>query len=263
VAVVGHVEWVEFIRVGAFPVRGSVAAAEEASARAAGGGVVVADVLADLGAEVDFFCALGRDANGEAAAGQLQARGVTVHAAWREERTRRVFTMLEDGGERTILTVGERLEARASDDLDWGRLDGADGVYFTAGDAAAAARARQAQVLVASPRAREALERDRAPIDALVFSAADADERAWAERLEPQTRLMVQTEGDRGGRWWGESVGRWSAAPPPGPPRDDYGCGDSFAAGFTFGLAAGLSVPDAAALGAERGALTLTVAGSP
>jgi ribokinase len=263
VAVVGHVEWVEFIRVAAFPARGSVAAAEEAFARAAGGGVVVADVLSDLSAGVDFFCALGRDANGEAAARQLESRGVKVHAAWREQQTRRVFTMLEDGGERTILTVGERLETRASDDLDWGRLDSADGVYFTAGDAGAAARARKAKVLVASPRAREALERGRTPIDALVFSAADADERAWAERLEPQARLMVQTEGDRGGRWWGESEGRWPAAPPPGPPRDDYGCGDSFAAGFTFGLAAGLSVPDAAALGAERGALTLTVAGSP
>lgn len=263
VAVVGHVEWVEFIRVPGYPVRGSVAPAEEAFGRAAGGGVVAADVLADLGAEVDFFCALGRDANGEASAEQLRVRGVRAHAAWRAQPTRRVFTLVEDGGERTIITVGERLAPRASDDLDWDRLADADGAYFTAGDAGAAGRARAAKVFVASPRAREALEHNSVEIDALVFSASDEDEQAWASRLEPQCKLMVQTEGARGGRWWGASEGRWEAAAPPGPPRDDYGCGDSFAAGFAFGLAQGLSVGDAAALGAERGALTLTVTGSP
>ena len=50
---------------------------------------------------------------------------------------------------------------------------------------------------------------------------------------------MVATEGADGGRWWGESEGRWAAVPPPGPVRDSYGCGDAFAAGFTYGLAAG------------------------
>ena len=45
--------------------------------------------------------------------------------------------------------------------------------------------------------------------------------------------------------------------------RQAFNRGDSFAAGFTFGLARGLSVPEAAAIGAERGALTLTLAGAP
>jgi ribokinase len=51
--------------------------------------------------------------------------------------------------------------------------------------------------------------------------------------------------------------------PAPGPPQDDYGCGDSFAAGFTFGLAAGMSVLDAARVGAEQGARALTLVGAP
>jgi ribokinase len=40
-----------------------------------------------------------------------------------------------------------------------------------------------------------------------------------------------------------------------------YGCGDSFAAGFTFGLGAGMSVAQAAALGARCGAVCATAHG--
>jgi ribokinase len=263
VAVVGHVEWVEFVRMRGYPERGAVTHAVDAFIHAGGGGVVAAAVLAELGAEVDFFCALGRDANGEAAAAELATRGVTVHAAWRDQPTRRVFTMLEVEGPRTIITIGDRLEPDGSDDLDWDRLDGADGVYFTAGDRGAVDKARKARVLVSTPRAREAMELSPAAIDALVFSGSDDDERRWAQRLESRTRLMVETEGAHGGRWWGESEGRWPSVPAPGPPQDDYGCGDSFAAGFTFGLAAGMSVLDAAGVGAEQGARALALVGAP
>lgn len=260
---IGHVEWVDFVCVPRHPARGEVLHAERAFTHAAGGGVVAAAVLADLGAEVEFFCALGRDDNGRAAAAELAARGVIVHAAWREQPTRRVVTLLEQDGERTIVTIGERLQPTGHDELGWAALEHADGVYFTAGDAGAAGRARAASVLVASPRAREALEGVGDAIDALVFSATDEDERRWGQRLERGTRLMVETEGGRGGRWWGESRGCWTAVAPPGEPRDDYGCGDSFAAGLTFGLAQGLPVGDAATIGAQCGARTLTVEGAP
>jgi ribokinase len=259
VAVVGHVEWVDFISVDRMPGPGQIAHARGAFARAAGGGGVVAVVLAELGAEVDFFTALGDDPHGHSAAEQLSARGVGVHVAWRSEPTRRALTLLEDDGERTIVTVGERLEPHGADALEWDRLHEADGVYFTAGDPAAAARARWARSLVASPRGRAAL-RDVA-IDALVFSARDRDESEWARKLS--ARLMVETLGTEGGVWRGESSGRWSAAEPPGEVRDAYGCGDSFAAGFTYGLATGLSVQEAAAVGAQAGARCLTRPGAP
>ena len=263
VAVVGHVEWAQFVRVPRFPERGAITPARDSFERAAGGGAVAAVVLAELGAEVDFFCALGRDPVGEAAATELSQRGVRVHAAWREQPTRRVIALLAAGGERAIVTIGDRLEPVGADRLEWDRLDRADGVYFTAGDGGAASRARRARVLTSTPRAREALEHDGVTIDALVFSASDADERSWAERLEAHTRLMVETDGAAGGRWWGESEGRWPTVAPPGPPQDDYGCGDSFAAGFTFGLASGEPVLEAARIGAECGARMLTVAGAP
>jgi ribokinase len=263
VAVVGHVEWVEFIPVRSLPRGGEVVRAEGAFTRAAGGGGVVAVVLAELGADVDFFCALGGDDHGRAAAEQLTGRGVRVHVAWRDEPTRRAVTMLEGGGERTIVTIGERLQPLGADPLEWESLRGADGVYYTAGDTEAFARARAARVLVASPRGRAGLHERGPMIDALVYSARDRDETDWARALSGRTRLMVATEGALGGRWWGESNGSWSAAKPPGEPHDSYGCGDSFAAGFTFALARGASISEAAALGAKCGARCLTRAGAP
>ena len=264
-AVVGHVEWVDFVELARHPRPGEVVHAEKGFARAAGGGGVAAAVAAELGAEVDFFCALGDDFHGHAADEQLQSRGVTVRVAWREQPTRRALTLLEGGGERTIITIGRRLDPLLSDPLPWERLDRADGVYFTAGDAAALRRARAAGVLVASPRARTALAEPGPGIDALVLSAGDADEREWASRLGAPAELLVLTEGAAGGRWRSRdgSEGRWDAVTPPGRPRDSYGCGDSFAAGFTFALAGGASPQQAVAVGAACGARCLTRAGAP
>jgi ribokinase len=263
VAVVGHVEWVDFLRVDHLPVRGEVQAARREFTHAGGGAVVAAAVLAQLGAEVDFFCAVGRDADGDAAVAELEARGVRVHAARRDVPTRQVLTLLDRDGERTIVTLGERLQPEGADDLDWQRLEGADGVYVTAGDGDAVTRARAARVLVATPRLRERLDSRDLSVDAVVFSAGDRDEVRWAKTLEPRSRLMVATEGASGGRWWGASEGRWTAVPPPGPIQDSYGCGDSFAAGFTYGLARGMSPADAAVVGAQCGAEMLTRVGAP
>jgi ribokinase len=263
VTVVGHVEWVHFIAVERFPARGAVTAADAGFAHAGGGAVVAAAVLAELGAEVDFFCAPGRDANGEAAVKELEARGVTVHAGWRDAPTRGIVTFLEAGGERTIITLGERLEPAGDDPLPWAALERADGVYFTAGDAGAARAAARAGVLVATPRARDGLAESGVAIDAIVFSAGDSDEHRWAQPFESRTRLMVQTEGTEGGCWWGESTGRWRSVPAPGPVRDDYGCGDAFAAGLTLGLARGETLAAAAAVGATIGAEVSTRAGAP
>ncbi|MGH2881572.1 MAG: PfkB family carbohydrate kinase [Solirubrobacteraceae bacterium] len=263
VGVVGHVEWVDFAVVPHLPVSGRILHADSAFARAGGGGGVAAGMLAELGAEVDFFCALGRDADGQAAVAQLEARGVRMHVAWRDKPTRRAVTLLDPDHERTIVTLGDRLEPRGSDELEWERLRDAGSVYFTAGDGGALARAHASPFVVASPRARNVLEAPDARVYALVFSDGDEDESSWAKRVAPRARLLVATEGARGGRWWGESAGSWEAAPLPGPPRDTYGCGDSFAAAFTLGLGRGDSIADAAKLGAKAGALALTRVGVP
>jgi ribokinase len=263
IAVVGHVEWVHFLRVDHLPVRGEVQRAERESTHAGGGAVVAAAVLAELGAEVDFFCALGSDAIGDAAEAELTERGIAVHAARRPGATREVMTFLDHGGERTIITLGERIQPHGDDDLPWDRLDGVAGVYFTAGDLGALRRARAAGTLVTTPRIRERLEDQDLAVDALVFSASDENEVRWAQELAPLARLIVASEGASGGRWWGESAGRWAAVPPPGPARDSYGCGDAFAAGFTYGLAVGETPAQAAEIGARCGAEMLARVGAP
>jgi ribokinase len=261
VAVVGHVEWVEFVRVPRFPERGGLEQGEREFEGAGGGAVVAAAVLAELGAEVDFVCALGDDERGHAAVAQLHERGVTVHPAWRSAPTRYVFTVLDAGGERTIITVGERLAPRGDDDLDWGLLRDVDGAYVTAGDAGSIRATRAAPVMTVSPRA--GAPPDGVTVDATILSAGDEHEQRMATSWKPQTRLMVATEGAEGGHWWGESDGRWDAAPLPGEPRDSYGAGDSFAAGFTFGLASGMTPAQAAEVGARCGAKMLTRVGAP
>jgi ribokinase len=263
VAVVGHVEWVQFLRVDHFPVPGAIQRAQRESTHAGGGAVVAAAVLTELGAEVDFYGAVGSDAIGDAAVAELIERGMTVHAARRPGASREVITLLDRNHERTILPIGDRLQPEGDDSLDWDRLADADGAYITAGDQGALRRARAARVLVATPRLRERVEDPGVQIDALVYSASDENEVSWAERLRSDTRLMVATEGAGGGRWWGASEGRWTAVPPPGPVRDAYGCGDAFAAGFTYGLAAGRSVAEACKVGARWGAEMLTRVGAP
>jgi len=263
IGVVGHIEWIDFVSVPHLPVHGKILHADSAFVRAGGGGAVAASVLAELGAEVDFYCALGRDADGRAAVAELEGRGVRVHVAWRDQPTRRAVTFLEPGGERTIITLGERLQPLGSDELEWERLAEAGSVYFTAGDADALERAHASPFVVASPRARSVLETDGAHVYAVVFSEDDEDERAWAHRVESHTSVLVATEGDRGGHWSGESQGSWASVPLPGPPRDTYGCGDSFAAAFTFGLGRGDSIAAAARLGAQAGARALTRVGAP
>ncbi len=257
-AVVGHVEWIDFVPVARFPVQGQVLASEGAFSRAGGAGSVVAKALAELGAEVDFYTALGRDAHGESAAAELSERGVRTHVAWRDEPTRRAVVLLVDGGERTIVTIGTRLHPCGDDDLDWTRIGHADGAYFTAGDRSALMHARTAGVLTATPRGRGALDGEGPELDALIFSELDRDENDWAKRLAHRARLLVATRGEEGGRWWGESTGTWPACPPPGPIKDAYGAGDSFAAGFTYGLASGEAIAGAARRGAECGARALT-----
>jgi ribokinase len=182
--------------------------------------------------------------------------GVHVEAAERPGPTRRALTFIDGHDERTITTIGERLEPSGDDPLDWGALRGADGVYLTAGDAGALRAAREAEVLVASPRAGRVLADAGVELDALVFSDLDETESAFARALEPRPRLLVATRGADGGRYEttdGQS-GTWAPVQPPGPVVDSYGSGDSFAAAFTCGLAAGDEVGAAARIGAEAGA---------
>jgi ribokinase len=261
VAVVGHVEWVQFARVEHVPRAGEVLHAREPFEEPAGGGAVAAVQLARLAGASVLLTALGEDEPARRSLARLDELGVEVRAARAAEPTRRAVTLVDDRGERTITTFGARLEPHGEhDEALWDGLEELDAIYFTAGDEAALRRARAAaRVLVASPRAVAALGHGVA-LDALVLSAEDAIERADALRAQEEGALVVLTEGARGGSYRARSgqSGRWNAAPLPGAPVDSYGCGDSFAAGLTYGLGAGLALEGALALAARCGAVCLT-----
>ncbi len=259
-AVVGHVEWVEFAKVDRVPAGGEIAHATDAFEEPAGGGGVAAVQLARLGDRAELFTALGEDDYADRARKRLADLGVAVYPAVRPEPTRRALTWIEPSGERTITTIGERLAPRRDDPLPWESLDSADAVYFTAGDAGALRAARSARVLVATPRAGAVLNEAEVAIDALVFSDSDEAERAAAERLRAQPGLVVATQGAAGGRFVtaeGEEV-FWGPEPPPGPIVDAYGAGDTFAAAFCWALAAGNDASEAARVAARAAALSMT-----
>ncbi len=75
--------------------------------------------------------------------------------------------------------------------------------------------------------------------------------------LDPAPRVVVRTRGRRGRRVGDRrraSAASWEAAPLPGPVRDAYGCGDSFAAGLTYGLGAGWAIDRGGRAGAPAAA---------
>jgi len=260
-AVVGHVEWVQFARVEHVPRAGEVVHASEPFEEPAGGGAVAAVQLTRLAGEATLITALGGDEPGGHSRERLAELGVELRAANVEFPTRRAVTLLDDQGERTILTLGRRLDPPAELVADaLGEGASFEGIYFTAGGAEALRCARAAaRVLTASPRAVHALGHG-VEIDALILSNRDEYEVGIAAGVEHEADMVVRTEGSRGGSYQRRRADprRWEGSAPPGPVVDGYGCGDSFAAGLTFALAAGMQLEAALALAARCGAVCAT-----
>ena len=261
-AVVGHVEWIEFLAVERVPAAGEIVEVDEAWAEPAGGGGVAVAQLARLAGEATLFTALGDDEPGRRCEQELRARGVRVEGVYRDAPQRRGFTYVDADGERTITVIGERLDPKGDDALPWDDLAEFDGVYLTAGDAGAVRHARGARILVATARILSTLRAAGVDLDALVRSHHDPRERYEAGDLDSSPRLVATTEGAAGGRYDGREEGRWTAAPLPGPRRDSYGAGDSFAAGLTYALARGDPAPAATTFAAGCAAEALARRGA-
>ena len=188
VAVVGHVEWVEFARVEHVPAPGEIVHALETWEEPAGGGAVAAVQLANLGGSCLFFTSLGDDELGRRSREELEALGVTVHAghapgaAAPGVHVRRRGRRADDHRARARSCV----RPARTRSLPWEELGRCDAVYFIGGDVAALRAARRA------PRARRdgarARRRCSAPaseLDVLVGSGEDAGERFEPGELEP------------------------------------------------------------------------------
>src|SRR5262249_1184794 len=120
VAVVGHVEWVQFASVDHVPRAGEVVHARAPFEEPAGGGAVAAGQLARLAGRAMFLTALGEDDPGRRSLARLDQLGVEVRAAARDAPTRRAVTLIDERGERTITTLGARLQPHGDDpELQW------------------------------------------------------------------------------------------------------------------------------------------------
>jgi ribokinase len=255
-AVVGHLEWIEFGHLERVPRAGDIVHATDAWEEPGGGGAVAAVQLARLAGDCTFYTALGDDERGAWSRRRLDELDVRVEATIRDEPTRRAVVFVDSNGERTITTLGRRLEPTVADDLPWDELEDVDVVYFTAGDAAALGEARRAHVLVATSRVSDLLAEADAHLDAVVGSGSDPAEAFDPSVLLRPPALVVRTNGAAGGRFETSegTTGSYESVVPPGPIVDTYGAGDSFAAGLTFALGSGRGVGEALALAARCGA---------
>ena len=258
VAVIGHVEWCEFVRVERVPLAGEIAEGSAFLEEPAGGGAVAAVQMTRLAGRCDFFTALGDDPLARRSIDRLTALGVTVHAAKRFAPTRRGWVYADSRGERTITVIGEKLLPALSDPLAWDVLETADAVFFVAGADGVLERARAARLLGATTRSLP--PGPGVPLDVAIGSQNDESETFAPGDLRPEPELSVWTNGAAGGRWRTAAghEGTYDPVPLPGPVADSYGAGDSFAAGTTFALGRGDSIVDALAVGALCGAQALT-----
>jgi ribokinase len=247
-AVVGHVEWVTHTDAPFIPAAGEIVHLTDPLTQPAGGGAVTAAALVRAGARVTFFTAAADDVPIVAALGQL---GIRVLAAPRPAPHTRCLVMRDANGERTICVIGDNLHPSADDELPWDELGECDGVYFTGGDPRTLRLARRARVLVVTARRFEVLVASGVRADVLVGSARDPGERFDLGRLAEPPDHVVVTDGPRGGTGY-------DAVPPPAPPVDSYGAGDTFVAGLLYGLADGMAQPAALELGARLAAEAVT-----
>ena len=236
-AVVGHIEWINFLKVDQLPKPGVITHSEKSLEFPAGGGSIIAKILSELTLnQIHFFTALGNDDYGNRCFKILSSMGIKLHVAWRDKPTRRGFSMIDSQGERAITVIGERLAPNYKDNLDWNILKKMDGIFITASDSAIFKMARSASILCATPRVGlKTINNANVLLDVLIGSNLDPDEVFSFSELTVKPKYTIKTEGENGGIIF--PGGRYKALKNNELKIDSYGCGDSFAAGILYGMA--------------------------
>ena len=254
-AVIGHIEWVTFLKVDQLPIAGEISHAKDYFEEAAGGAAVAAVQMARLINEpVDLITSLGKDNNGEKCYERLIKLGLNLKVAWREKPTRKGISLISKDGERAITVIGERLQPIASDDLPWSDMKNYDGIFITATDKEGIRLASKARFVAATPRTGQAtLKNSKAKINALIGSGLDPGEEINYEELVPKPDIYIATEGKLGGIVYPKEY-KYKAIKPSSQEIDTYGCGDCFAGAVTTALAAKLNLDQAIKIGAYCGA---------
>ncbi len=235
-AVVGHVEWMNFLKVDQLPKPGVISHSEKSIEYPAGGGSVIAKTLSELtNNQVHFFTSLGNDYYGEQSFKILSNYGIRLHVAWRDKPTRKGFSLIDSNGERSITVIGERLAPTYKDKLDWNLFEKMDGIFITASDSEIFKKARIADSLCTTPRVGlNIINKSNVLLDGLIGSNLDPGEVFSLSDISIKPKLIIKTEGENGGILY--PGGRYEALINAKQKIDSYGCGDAFAAGILYGL---------------------------
>ncbi len=254
-AVIGHVEWVTFLKVDQLPLAGEISHAKDFFEEAAGGAAVAAVQMARLtNGPVDLITSLGKDNYGEKCYERLTKLGLNLKVAWSEKPTRKGISLISKDGERAITVIGERLQPIASDNLPWSDMENYDGIFVTATDKEGIRLARKAKFLSATPRTgKQTLMSSKVKINALIGSGLDPGEKINFEELDPKPEIYISTEGKSGGTIFPKEI-KYNSIKPSSEEIDTYGCGDCFAGAVTTALSAKLNLEQAINIGAYCGA---------
>ena len=243
-AVIGHIEWINFIKVDQLPKPGLISHSKKSLEYPAGGGSVIAKRLRELTqTQVHFFTALGKDFYGNQCLNILEKMGIKLHVAWRDKPTRKGFSVIDSEGERSITIIGERLAPTYKDNLDWSILNDMDGIFITAADKEIFKKARIADTLCTTPRVGlNIINESGISLDGLIGSNVDPGEAFSLNELSLMPRFVIKTEGENGGIVF--PGGRYKAIENKKNKVDSYGCGDSFAAGILYGLSSNWDIEE-------------------
>ncbi len=241
-AVVGHVEWINFLKVDQLPKPGVISHSEKSIEHPAGGGSVIAKTLSELtNNQVHFFTSLGNDYYGEQSFEILSNYGIKIHVAWRDKPTRRGFSLIDSNGERSITVIGDRLAPTYKDNLDWNIFEKMDGIFITASDSEIFKKARIADSLCTTPRVGlNIINKSNVFLDGLIGSNLDPGEVFSLSDISIKPKFIIKTEGENGGILY--PGGRYKALINTKQKIDSYGCGDAFAAGILYGLSSKWSI---------------------
>ena len=243
-AVIGHIEWINFIKVDQLPKPGLISHSNKSLEYPAGGGTVIAKRLQELTHnQVHFFTALGNDFYGNQCLNILENMGIKLHVAWCDKPTRKGFSLIDSEGERSITIIGDRLAPTHKDNLDWSILNEMDGVFITAADVEIFKKSRIVKTLCSTPRVGlNIINESKIFLDGLIGSNLDPGEAFSLTELSLKPKFVIKTEGENGGILF--PGGRYKAFENIKDKVDSYGCGDSFAAGILYGLASKWSIEE-------------------
>lgn len=253
IAVVGHVEWGRFFKVSHVPEVGEIVHSNETWEEVAGGGSVAAMQLAQLNGNCIFFTAVGNDRQGKKAIEQLKANNVEVYAQVIDSQMTRITAIhIDKNNERTITVAGDLSPSGEDISLPWSKLAEMEAVYFVSGDAQALGYSRRSKVLTSTARIAPLLNQNNIRLDALFASEKDMQEKYNFGKITPEPKLVITTQGKNGG-YLNDGTHYDAETVSPSDTVDFYGCGDSFAAGVTYGLVDG-DIHNALVIGARAGA---------